>query len=67
MLSGIPSKPEDYALCARFYEAAQKLLPTGRSETHPAEVRTDRFQGILEGLQELKEGGVSGSKLVYQI
>jgi NADPH:quinone reductase-like Zn-dependent oxidoreductase len=62
-----PAKPEDYVFCSEFYEITRNMLAAGRLKTHPADVRNDGLQGVLEGLQELREGSVSGRKLVYRI
>ena len=63
----LPARPEDYALCADFYTTTQELLAVGRLKTHPADVRKGGLDGVLEGLREMKEGKISGKKLVYRI
>ena len=63
----IPANPGDYALCADFYTTTQDLLAAGRLKTHPADLRKGGLDGVLEGLREMKEGKVSGKKLVYRI
>ncbi len=61
-----PAVPEDFELAKNFCDLAEKLLEQGKIKPHPASVRRG-IEGILEGMQELKEGKVSGVKLVYRI
>jgi len=44
----------------------EKLLEQGVIKPHSASVRTG-IKGILDGMQEIKEGKVSGQKPVYRI
>jgi hypothetical protein len=61
-----PAVPEDFELMKKFVTLTEKLLEQGLLKTHPAKVR-DGLAAILDGMQELKEGKVSGSKLVYRV
>lgn len=65
----LEAKPEDKAFAGRFWEASRALLADGRVEV--ARLALDRggggLAGVLAGLEELKEGRVSGTKLVYRI
>jgi NADPH:quinone reductase-like Zn-dependent oxidoreductase len=47
--------------------AAQKLLDCGQIRCHPPRILSPGFGGILEGLDLLKRGQVSGQKLVVRI
>ena len=58
--------PEDAELGKRFVALAEKLLQEGKIRPHPADVRVG-IEGILDGMQEMKDGKVSGVKLVYRI
>jgi len=60
-----PAVPEDFELGVRFYTLAEELLAQGRIKAHKPSVREGGLDGILSGMQELKEGKVSGEKLVY--
>ena len=51
----------------RFWNAATELFADGRLIVHSKDVRQGGLQGILGGLDELRNGKVSGKKLVYQI
>ncbi|OOF98063.1 hypothetical protein ASPCADRAFT_205331 [Aspergillus carbonarius ITEM 5010] len=63
----LPAKPEDRAFAADFMSKAATLLAEGKIKPHPAKVGTGGLQGVLEGLQAMKEGKVSGQKLVYNV
>lgn len=64
-----PARPEDYAFGVRWWEASREAL--ARGQVKPARREVNRtgpgFEGVVAGLDELKEGRVSGTKLVYTI
>lgn len=61
-----PAVPEDFELMKKFAVLTEKLLEAELLKPHPAKVR-DGLENILGGMQESKEGKVSGVKLVYRI
>ncbi|RAK95483.1 zinc-binding alcohol dehydrogenase family protein [Aspergillus ibericus CBS 121593] len=63
----IPAKPEDREFAAEFMSKAATLLADGKIKPHPAKVGAGGLQGVLEGLQAMKDGKVSGQKLVYNV
>lgn len=60
-----PLVPEDYDLAKRFAILAEDLLEQKLIRPHPASVRDGGLEAIPTGIQDLKEGRVSGEKLVY--
>ncbi|KAI5460835.1 chaperonin 10-like protein [Mariannaea sp. PMI_226] len=58
--------PENYEFCKKFWKLAEELIAAGKIRTHKISVR-DGLEGVLEGLNELKENKVSGEKLVYRL
>lgn len=62
-----PAVPEDFELTVRFFALADKLLEKGMLKAHPHRLRGGGLEGIFGGLDESKEGKVSGEKLVYRI
>lgn len=46
---------------------AEKLLEEGKVRGHPVSVREGGLRGVIEGLEDLREGRVSGEKLVYRV
>lgn len=59
--------PEDWELAKRFFTLAEKLVGGGLIKAHPAKVMEGGLEGIVGGMQMLKEGKVSGVKLVYRV
>ncbi|KAK4507637.1 hypothetical protein PRZ48_001372 [Zasmidium cellare] len=62
-----PAEPEDFQYAKRFVKVTQKLVDAGKLVTHPKVVGEDGLVGIFDGLEKLKEGRVSGKKLVYRV
>jgi hypothetical protein len=46
---------------------ATKLLASQQLTVHPAKVGSGGLEGVLDGMNQLKEGKVSGVKLVYRV
>jgi len=65
----IPANPADRKFAEKFWELSRKLLSDGRIKVHKPTVNKDGsgLEGVLKGLQLLKEGKVSGEKLVYTL
>ncbi|KAJ6093453.1 Protein TOXD [Penicillium sp. IBT 16267x] len=63
----IPGRPEDKAYAEMFFPIAETLLAQSKVKVHPPTVGKEGLKGVLEGLELLKNGKVSGEKLVYNI
>ena len=63
----IPAKEEDARFMEMFIPIAEGLLAEGKIKVHPPSVRPGGLRGVLYGLQDLREGKVSGAKLVYRV
>ncbi|KAJ5319094.1 zinc-binding oxidoreductase [Penicillium brevicompactum] len=61
----IAPQPDDRDFSERFRVIFEELLAAGKMKVHPARVGGGGLGGVLEGLQLLKEGKISGEKLVY--
>lgn len=62
-----PAKPEDRGFAEGFLPVAEKVLSEGKIKVHPPKVLPGGLKGVLDGLQAMKEGKVSGEKLVYNV
>lgn len=62
-----PAKPEDVAFAKKCFELAQELLEKGLIKPHPIQLGQGRWEGVLEGIDHLRKGLVSGVKLVYSV
>jgi len=58
---------EDWEFSCKFWKLTEGLLSEGKLKTHPAEVREGGLAAIPQGFQDLKDGKVSGVKLVYKV
>ncbi|KAF2849571.1 oxidoreductase-like protein [Plenodomus tracheiphilus IPT5] len=61
-----PASQEDYEFGKKFWALAEDLINSGKVKTHPTEVRKG-LEGVPQGLNDLKDGKVSGVKLVYTV
>lgn len=61
--------PERYRICSEFWEIAGGLFAEGKLVAHPPKVDLDGtgLEGVLSGLQTMRDGKVSGFKLVYHV
>jgi NADPH:quinone reductase-like Zn-dependent oxidoreductase len=62
-----PAKLDDYAFGEMFFHLAEELFAAGKFRPHRATVGKGGLHGILDGLQLMREGKVSGTKLVYRV
>lgn len=53
--------------CSRFWEISSKLIASAQIAVHPPKIGEGGLKGVLQGLDDLKEGRVSGVKLVYRV
>ncbi|KAJ5902806.1 hypothetical protein N7495_003334 [Penicillium taxi] len=64
---GIPPQPEIGVWVRPWYRAIQVLVDTGKLKPCPVEILPGQFDGILNGLDLLRAGKVSGKKLVVKL
>lgn len=58
---------EDLAFSRRLWALAEGLLREGKVVPHTVRVGKGGLRGVLEGLEEMQAGRVSGEKLVYNV
>jgi NADPH:quinone reductase-like Zn-dependent oxidoreductase len=63
----LPPDVESFEFAKRFITIAEKLIADGKVTPHPPQIGKDGLKGVLEGLQLMREGKVSGKKLVYRV
>lgn len=61
---GIPPQPDIGTWARKWYKSVQRLIDDGKLRPSPVRLLPGRFEGIIEGLKMLKEGAVSGQKLI---
>jgi hypothetical protein len=63
----LTGRPEDFEFMKKFVAMSQKLINGGKIKPHTLEVRPNGLEGVLDGLEDMKNGKVSGKKLVYKV
>ncbi|OCF36542.1 enoyl reductase [Kwoniella heveanensis CBS 569] len=63
----IPAKPEDAAFGAKVYERTPEFYTKYNVKPNPVDLREEGLDGVSDGFKHMKEGKVSGKKLVYKI
>ncbi|KAF3760258.1 putative zinc-binding oxidoreductase ToxD [Cryphonectria parasitica EP155] len=61
------ARPEAFEFARRWLETAEKLWAAGKWKAHPQRVGEGGLLGLLDGMQQMREGLVSGEKLVYRV
>ncbi|KAJ5142439.1 uncharacterized protein N7515_001226 [Penicillium bovifimosum] len=64
---GIPARPEIGIWARQWYLELQDLIDNARIKPCPVQTISGGFEGILEGLDLLRNGKVSGKKLIVPI
>ena len=62
-----PASEEDYRFAVRFCKLSEKLLAEGKFKPHQQDIRKGPLEKVLDGVDELRQGKVSGKKIVYRI
>lgn len=63
----VPGNKEHYEWMKKWTVVAAQLLAEDKWKPHRQEVRSGGFEGILQGLEDMKNGKVSGAKLTYRL
>ncbi|TLD32444.1 putative zinc-binding oxidoreductase ToxD [Venturia nashicola] len=61
------ANPDDLAFSSKFSALSQKLIEEKKIRAHRYEVREGGLDGILGGLDDMRNGKISGTKIVYRI
>lgn len=57
---------DDYDFAVMFTGLVEKLLEQRKIKSHPIRLGSG-LESVLEGLSEMREGTVTGQKLVYNL
>jgi hypothetical protein len=65
----VDAVPERYRIASEFWEITGKLFAEGKLLPHPQKVDLGGagLEGVLSGLQTMRDGKVTGFKLVYHV
>jgi len=61
------ANPDHLRFSAMFWKLAEGLLAKEKIKTHPVDARDGGLEGVLRGLDEMRQGKVRGRKLVYRL
>ncbi|KAI9687443.1 MAG: putative secondary metabolism biosynthetic enzyme [Bathelium mastoideum] len=64
---GREANPADRELGRKSFAAVQTLLDQGLVNTHPVKVMSGRWEGVVKGVDIIREQAMSGQKLVYAL
>ena len=45
----------------------ERILAEGKLKPHPVSVESGGLESVLDGLDDMRQGNVSGEKLVYKV
>ncbi|KAG0650910.1 ACT-toxin biosynthesis S2 [Hyphodiscus hymeniophilus] len=64
-----PAMPENFEFGKMFWELSKDLLESGKVKVHKPTVNKfgSGFKGVIEGMDYMRQGKVSGEKLVFTI
>jgi len=63
----MPASAEDFDFAKKWADLIEEFLAAGKFEVHPPKVGPDGLKGVMQGLQDMRDGKVSGNKLVYRV
>lgn len=63
----VPARPDDLVFAANYTKMIEELWSSKKLRVHPFDARSGGLSGVFEGLQEMREGKISGQKLVYAV
>lgn len=62
-----PAKPEAFEFGRKWVKIAEELWASGKWRPHRQKVGGNGLLGALDGMQMMRQGQVSGEKLVYRV
>jgi hypothetical protein len=62
-----PASKEDFEFGKKFWDISTELLASKQVKVHPVQKEKGGLQGVLDGMKQMKEGKVSGTKWVYKV
>ncbi|KAM0342029.1 hypothetical protein ACHAPU_009757 [Fusarium lateritium] len=63
----IPANEADHEFAVKFIKIVEELLLQGELKSHPVSLQQGGLESVLDGVDMLRKGSVSGVKLVYTI
>jgi NADPH:quinone reductase-like Zn-dependent oxidoreductase len=63
----LPASQEDFEFAKKWMGLIKEYLAAGKFKVHSPKVGSGGLKGVLQGLQDMRDGKVSGAKLVYRV
>ncbi|KAF4996553.1 hypothetical protein FGRMN_4437 [Fusarium graminum] len=63
----MPASEVDHTFAVKFIKIVEELLSQDEFRSHPVSLQQGGLEGVLDGVDKLRKGTVSGAKLVYTI
>lgn len=64
---GRDARPQDRVFGAQAFGAVQDLLDRGLIDTHPVQAMPGGWEGVVKGVDIIRNQALSGQKLVYSV
>ncbi|KAL8703230.1 MAG: hypothetical protein Q9201_003588 [Fulgogasparrea decipioides] len=64
---GREARPQDREFCGQAFAAVQALLDRGLIDTHPVKEMPGGWEGVMKGVDIIRNQAMSGQKLVYAV
>ena len=64
---GRDAQPKDYEFAKGLFKITQKLLDKGEITPHPVKLMRGGWEGIMKGVDIIRNQDLSGQKLVYRV
>lgn len=61
------AQPDDLVFARQWFGIAEQLWVEGKWTPHPQKFGSGGLNGVIDGLQEGRDGKISGVKLVYRV
>ncbi|KAL1962730.1 hypothetical protein VTN77DRAFT_9274 [Rasamsonia byssochlamydoides] len=61
------ARPQDREFARSWFQIAQSLLDANEIKPHPHQMRSGGLERVIDGIDAVRKGEVSGTKLVYQV
>lgn len=64
---GRDARPQDRLFSTRAFAAVQDLLDRGLIDPHPVKIMPGGWEGVMRGVDTIRNQAISGHKLVYPV
>lgn len=62
-----PANQTDFEWATKFVDLTEKLLAADRLKAHKVAIKEGGLNGVVQGLDDMKNNKISAEKLVYRV